>query len=156
VVDLTAVDYDALVAGKLAPLALLPDRVHPPDLYDRVAEQVARAGPDDRAHMVELAGVVLHRDRRALDTLIAALKGRGMDSLLRETDFGRQLLHEGREEGREEGRAQERAAMARALVVQRFGDGPSVDEAARALARLGETDLVARVFGADSVTDLLS
>ena len=74
--------------------------------------------------------------------------------LFSDTQFGQALVDRGREEGREEGREQGRLGLLTGLLRGRFGDSPTIPDAAHALAGLPDDEAIASIAAASSLTDL--
>jgi len=71
-----------------------------------------------------------------------------------DTEFGQELVEQGREQGRVQGREQGRAQLLRELLVARFGDRPDLPETVSRLATWPDGTAIRAITTAATWNDL--
>jgi len=84
--------------------------------------------------------------------LVEALRRRGMNNILEQTETGREIARKNREEGREEGHVD----LMRAALQAAYGDLADLDELARRLADRDHSGNIARIVAGATLDDLRS
>jgi predicted transposase YdaD len=152
-------DPDALLAGPLAPLALWSPKA-PPDVVERVVDRIAATDDiEERLVQVELSILV---GGPLAEQVVTALKGRGMNDILEQTESGRDIarrsmekgLEKGRVEGREEGRVEGLVNAMSVMLRARFGGIDDLDDLARRLAGGDHDGNIARIIAGAALDDL--
>ncbi len=114
------------------------------------AELIAGTDPDRARTLLEaamtLASIVLPAP--IIDT---ALKEANMPVVIRDTPLGREIYQEGRQEGERETVLR----ITRTMLVQRFGENPRIDTAAKRLAGLPDEERLTSIATATVLDDLL-
>ncbi|WP_030440969.1 hypothetical protein [Actinoplanes subtropicus] len=152
-------DLDAgmLLAGPLAPLALW-SRKAPPDLPERVADRIAATGAlEEQLVQIEL-GMLVGGSLAA--QVVEALRRRGMNDVLEQTESGREIARRNREQGLEKGleKGLEQGHIdgMRALLRAKFGDFADLDDLARRLAARDHDGNIARIVAGATLAELHS
>jgi hypothetical protein len=90
--------------------------------------------------------------------LVEALRRRGMNNILEQTETGREIARknreEGREAGREEGREEGHVDLMRAALQAAYGDITDLDELARRLADRDHSGSISRIIAGAPLDDL--
>lgn len=124
-------DPSVLLAGPLAPLALWSLKP-PPDLVDRVADRIAvTEAIEDRLVQIELGMLV---GGSLATQVLEALRRRGMDNVLEQTELGRDIARRGEERGEERGEKRAQIEGMRVLLRAKFGEFADLGDLARRLA----------------------
>ncbi|MEV6843133.1 hypothetical protein [Actinoplanes sp. NPDC051411] len=140
-------DPGALLDSPLAPLALWSQKP-PHDLVERVADRIATSGPlEEQLVQIEL-GMLVGGPLAA--QVLEALRRRGMNDVLEQTESGREIARRNREQGLEQGRVDGMRAVLRA----RFGDLSDLDDLARRLADADHDGNIARIVGGATLAEL--
>ncbi|MCY1136887.1 hypothetical protein OWR29_02680 [Actinoplanes sp. Pm04-4] len=140
-------DPGALLAGPLAPLALWA-RKPPPDLEERVADRIAATSAlEEQTVQIELAMLV---GGTMSVQVVEALRRRGMDNVLAQTELGREIARRSREQGLE----QERVDGMRALLRARYGEFDDLDDLAHDLATSDRDGSIARIVAGATLDEL--
>lgn len=140
-------DPGMLLAGPLAPLALWSQRP-PHDLVERVADRIAATGAlEEQLVQIEL-GMLVGGSLAA--QVLDALRRRGMNDVLEQTESGREIARRNREQGLEQGRVD----GMRALLRARFGDLEDLDDLARRLAERDHDGNIARIVAGATLAEL--
>jgi hypothetical protein len=82
--------------------------------------------------------------------LVEALRRRGMNNILEQTETGREIARKNREEGREEGHVD----LMRAALQAAYGDITDLDDLARRLADRDHSGNIARIVAGATLDDL--
>jgi hypothetical protein len=152
-------DPDTLLASPNPALALFT-RKPPHDLVERVTDRiVATEKHHDKLLQTELG--MLARGSVATQ-LVEALRRRGMNNILEQTETGREIARknreqgreEGREEGREQGREEGHVDLMRAALQAAYGDITDLDELARRLADRDHSGSISRIIAGAPLDDL--
>ena len=144
---------DVLLAGPLASLALWSQKP-PPDLTERVADRIAATGAlEQQLVQIEL-GMLVGGPLAA--QVLEALRRRGMNDVLEQTESGREIARRNREQGLEQGLEQGHVDGMRALLRARFGDFADLDDLARRLADRDHDGNIARVVAGATLAELRS
>ncbi|NMO51938.1 hypothetical protein HH310_12120 [Actinoplanes sp. TBRC 11911] len=154
-----------LLASPLAPLALWSQKP-PGDLVERVVDRIAATSAfEERLVQVELGMLV---GGSLAVQVLEALRRRGMNDVLEQTESGREIarrnreqgheqgLEQGREQGREQGLEQGHADGMRALLRARFGELTDLDDLARRLAERDHDGNIARIVAGATLAELRS
>jgi hypothetical protein len=136
-------DPDALLAGPLAPLALWSANP-PPDLVDRVADRIA-ATVDVEEKLVQIELGILVGDPLA-EEVVKALKRRGMNNILEQTEVGRDIARRNREQGHVD--------SMRAILRAKFGAIDDLEELARRLAQGDHEASIGRIMAGATLEEL--
>ena len=97
------------------------------------------------------SGVASARPAGSVATqLVEALRRRGMNNILEQTETGREIARKNREEGREEGHID----LMRAALQAAYGDISDLDELARCLADRDHSGNIARIVAGTTLDDL--
>jgi len=150
-------DPGMLLAGPLAPLALWSQKP-PPDLADRVADRIAATGAlEEQLVQVELGMLV---GGSLATQVLEALRRRGMNDVLEQSESGREIarrnLERGLEQGLEQGLERGHVDGMRALLRARFGDFADLDDLARRLADRDHDGNIARIVAGATLAELRS
>jgi hypothetical protein len=150
-------DPGLLLAGPLAPLALWSQKP-PPDLAERVAARIAATGAlEEQLVQIEL-GMLVGGSLAA--QVLDALRRRGMNDVLEQTESGREIARrnreQGLEQGREQGLEQGRVDGMRVLLRARYGDFADLDDLARRLADRDHDGNIARIVAGATLAELRS
>jgi predicted transposase YdaD len=142
-------DCGMLLAGPLAPLALWSQKP-PHDLAERVADRIAATSAlEEQLVQIELGMLV--GGSLALQVL-EALRRRGMNDVLEQTESGREIARRNREQGLEQGHVD----GMRALLQARFGEFADLDDLARRLAERDHDGNITRIVAGASLAELRS
>jgi predicted transposase YdaD len=142
-----------LLAGPLAPLALWSQKP-PHDLAERVADRIAATDAfEEQLVQVELGMLV--GGALALQVL-EALRRRGMNDVLEQSESGREIARRNREQGLEQGLEQGHVDGMRALLKARYGEFADLDDLARRLAERDHDGNIARIVAGATLTELRS
>jgi hypothetical protein len=142
-------DPGILLAGPLAPLALWSQKP-PHDLADRVAERIAATGAlEEQLVQIEL-GMLVGGSLAA--QVLEALRRRGMNDVLEQTESGREIARRNREQGLEQGHVD----GMRALLRARFGELDDLDDLARRLAGRDHAENIGRIVAGATLAELRS
>lgn len=148
-------DPGMLLAGPLAPLALWSQRP-PHDLVERVADRIAATGALEKQLVQIELGMLVGGSLAA--QVLDALRRRGMNDVLEQTESGREIARrnreQGLEQGREQGLEQGRVDGMRALLRARFGDLDDLDDLARRLAERDHDGNIARIVAGATLAEL--
>jgi len=146
-------DPGMLLGGPLAPLALWSQKP-PHDLVERVADRIAATGAlEEQLVQIEL-GMLVGGSLAA--QVLEALRRRGMNDVLEQTESGREIARRNREQGLEQGLEQGHVDGMRALLRARFGDFADLDDLARRLADRDHDGNIARIVAGASLAQLRS
>jgi predicted transposase YdaD len=154
-------DPGTLLDSPLAPLALWSQKP-PHDLVERVADRIATTGPlEEQLVQIEL-GMLVGGSLAA--QVLEALRRRGMNDVLEQTESGREIarrnreqgLEQGREQGLEQGREQGHVDGMRAVLRARFGDLSDLDDLAQRLADTDHDGNIARIVAGATLAELRS
>jgi hypothetical protein len=138
-------DPGTLLAGPLAPLALWSQKP-PPDLAERVADRIAATGAiEEQLVQIEL-GMLVGGSLAA--QVLEALRRRGMNDVLAQSESGREIARRSLEQGRVDGM--------RALLRAKYGDLPDLDDLARRLANGDHDGNIARIVTGATLAELRS
>ncbi|MFF5076163.1 hypothetical protein ACFY36_03870 [Actinoplanes sp. NPDC000266] len=145
-VDVTGdLDPGMLLTSALAPLALA-SRNAPPDVAERVADRIAAtSSPEEKLVLVELG--MLGESSLAL-LFLEALRRRGMNDVLEQSESGREIARRNLEQGEVNGM--------RALLRAKYGDFADLEALARRLAVGDHDGNIARIVAGASLDDLRS
>jgi len=142
-------DPGRLLAGPLAPLALWSQKP-PHDLAERVADRIAATGAlEEQLVQIELGMLV---GGSLAVQVLEALRRRGMNDVLEQTESGREIARRNRERGLEQGHVD----GMRALLRARFGDFADLDDLARRLADGDHDGNIARIVAGATLAELRS
>ena len=142
-------DPGRLLAGPLAPLALWSQKP-PPDLAERVADRIAATGAlEEQLVQIEL-GMLVGGSLAA--QVLEALRRRGMNDVLEQSESGREIARRNREQGLEQGHVD----GMRALLRARFGDFADLDDLARQLADRDHDGNIGRIVAGATLAELRS
>lgn len=142
-------DPGILLGSPLAPLALWSQKP-PHDLVERVADRIAATGAlEQQLVQVEL-GMLVGGSLAA--QVLEALRRRGMNDVLEQTESGREIARKNLEQGLEQGRVD----GMRALLRARYGDLPDLDGLARRLAARDHDGNIARIVAGATLAELRS
>jgi predicted transposase YdaD len=142
-------DPGVLLGSPLAPLALWSQKP-PHDLVERVADQIAAtAALEEQLVQIEL-GMLVGGSLAA--QVLEALRRRGMNDVLEQTESGREIARRNRQQGLERGRVD----GMRALLKARFGDFADLEELARQLADSDHDGNIARIVAGATLAELRS
>ncbi|XVV15662.1 hypothetical protein ACQP2X_15355 [Actinoplanes sp. CA-131856] len=146
-------DPETLLATPLAPLALWsPDA--PDDVVEQVADRIAATGElEEKLVLVEL-GMLVGGSLAA--QVLEALRRRGMNDVLEQSESGREIARRNRERGLEQGLEQGHADAMRALLRATYGDFADLDDLARRLADLDYEGNIARIVAGATLAELRS
>ena len=140
-------DPDTLLASTTPALALFT-RTPPHDLVERVTDRIAATEKhEDKLLQTELGMLV---GGSLATQLVEALRRRGMNNILEQTETGREIARKNREEGREEGHVD----LMRAALQAAYGDITDLDELARRLADRDHSGNIARIVAGATMDDL--
>ena len=150
-------DPGTLLDCPLAPLALWSQKP-PPGLAERVADQIAATGAvEEQLVQIEL-GMLVGGSLAA--QVLEALRRRGMNDVLEQTESGREIarrnMEQGLERGLEQGLEQGRVDGMRALLRARFGDLDDLDDLARRLADRDHDGNIGRIVAGATLAELRS
>jgi len=141
------VDPDTLLASATPALALFT-RKPAPDLVERVTDRIAITDKhEDKLLQTELGMLV---GGSLATQLVEALRRRGMNNILEQTETGREIARKNREEGREQGHVD----LMRAALQAAYGDITDLDELARCLADRDHGANIARIIAGATLDDL--
>ena len=142
-------DPGMLLASPLAPLALWSQKP-PSDLAERVADRIAATGAlEEQLVQIEL-GMLVGGSLAA--QVLEALRRRGMNDVLEQTESGREIARRNREQGLEQGHVD----GMRALLRARYGDLADLDDLARRLADRDHEGNIARIVAGATLAELRS
>jgi hypothetical protein len=140
-------DPEMLLASATPALALFT-RKPPDDLVERVTDRIAATEKHaDKLLQTELGMLV---GGSLATQLVEALRRRGMNNILEQTETGREIARKSREEGREEGHVD----LMRAALQAAFGDITDLDELAHRLADRDRSGNIARIIAGATLDDL--
>ncbi|WP_133872063.1 hypothetical protein [Paractinoplanes brasiliensis] len=140
-----------LLAGPLAPLALWSQKP-PVDVVERVVDRIAAIPTlEEQLVLVEL-GMLAGGSLAA--QVLEALRRRGMNNVLEQSEVGREILAKGREQGRQEGRQKERVDIMRSLLRAKYGEFDDLDELAWRLAGRDSDSVIARIVAGATLEEL--
>ena len=146
-------DPGVLLASPLAPLALWSQKP-PHDLAERVADRIAATGAlEEQLVQIEL-GMLVGGSLAA--QVLEALRRRGMNDVLEQTESGREIARRNREQGLEQGLEQGHVDGMRALLRARYGDLDDLDDLARRLADRDHDGNIARIVAGATLAELRS
>ena len=118
----------------------------PHDLVDRVADRIAATDVvEEQLVQIEL-GMLVGGSLAA--QVLDALRGRGMNDVLEQTESGREIARRNREQGHVDGM--------RALLRARYGDLADLDDLARRLAGSDHDGNIARIVAGATLVELRS
>ena len=138
-------DPGILLASPLAPLALWSQKP-PHDLAERVADRIAATGAlEEQLVQIEL-GMLVGGSLAA--QVLEALRRRGMNDVLEQSESGREIARRNREQGHVDGM--------RALLRARFGDFADLDDLARRLADRDHDGNIGRIVAGATLAELRS
>jgi hypothetical protein len=138
-------DPGILLASPLAPLALWSQKP-PHDLVERVADRIAATGAlEEQLVQIEL-GMLVGGSLAA--QVLEALRRRGMNDVLAQTESGREIARLNREQGHVDGM--------RALLRAKYGDLADLDDLARQLADRDHDGNIARIVAGATLVELRS
>jgi hypothetical protein len=142
-------DPGSLLAGPLAPLALWTQKP-PHDLAERVADRIAATSAlEEQLVQIEL-GMLVGGSLAA--QVLDALRRRGMNDVLEQTESGREIARRNLERGLGQGRVDGMRVLLRAT----FGDFADLDDLARRLADGDHDGNIARIVAGVSLAELRS
>jgi len=142
-------DPGILLASPLAPLALWSQKP-PHDLAERVADRIAATGAlEEQLVQIEL-GMLVGGSLAA--QVLEALRRRGMNDVLEQSESGREIARRNREQGLEQGHVD----GMRALLRARFGDFADLDDLARRLADRDHDGNIGRIVAGATLAELRS
>ena len=121
------------------PSGVASARPAPPRDFDGIFKALLDAHPRDALQL--LCGAT---------QLVEALRRRGMNNILEQTETGREIARKNREEGREEGHVD----LMRAALQAAYGDITDLDELARRLADRDHSGNIARIVAGATLDDL--
>jgi hypothetical protein len=142
-------DPTRLLASPLAPLALWSQKP-PHDVAERVADRIATTGAVEE-QLVQIELGMLVGGSLALQVL-EALRRRGMNDVLEQSESGREIARRNREKGLEQGHVDGMRAVLRA----RYGEFADLDELARRLADSNHDGNIARIVAGATLAELRS
>jgi hypothetical protein len=146
-------DPGTLLASPLAPLALWSQKP-PPDLAERVADRIAATDAlEEQLVQIEL-GMLVGGSLAA--QVLEALRRRGMNDVLEQTESGREIARRNREQGLEQGLEQGHVDGMRALLRARFGDFDDLDDLAGRLADRDHEGNIGRIAAGATLAELRS
>jgi hypothetical protein len=138
-------DPGALLAGPLAPLALWSQKP-PPDVAERVVDRIAATGPiEEQLVQIELGILV---GGPLAKQFLEALRGRGMNDVLEQSESGREIARRNLEQGAVNGM--------RALLRAKYGDLDDLEDLARQLVDRDHEGNIARIVAGATVEELRS
>lgn len=138
-------DPGVLLAGPLAPLALW-SRKPPADVAERVVDRIAGTGVlEEQLVQVEL-GMLVGGSLAA--QVLDALRRRGMNDVLEQSESGREIARRNREQGRID--------SMRALLRATYGDLADLDDLARQLTHRDHDGNIARIVAGATLAELRS
>jgi hypothetical protein len=158
-------DPTRLLASPLAPLALWSQKP-PHDVAERVADRIATTGAVEE-QLVQIELGMLVGGSLALQVL-EALRRRGMNDVLEQSESGREIarrnrergleqgLEQGREQGLEQGLEQGHVDGMRAVLKARYGEFADLDDLARRLAERDHDGNIARIVAGATLAELRS
>jgi hypothetical protein len=88
--------------------------------------------------------------------VLEALRRRGMNDVLEQTESGREIARRNREQGLEQGLEQGRIDGMRALLRASYGDVADLDDLARRLAGRDHDGNIARIVAGAALAELRS
>jgi hypothetical protein len=88
--------------------------------------------------------------------VLEALRRRGMNDVLEQTESGREIARRNREQGLEQGLEQGHVDGMRALLRARFGDFADLDDLARRLADRDHDGNIGRIVAGATLAELRS
>ncbi|MCY1138327.1 hypothetical protein OWR29_09985 [Actinoplanes sp. Pm04-4] len=134
-------DPGALLAGPLAPLALWSYEP-PPDVAERVVDRIAVTGPlEEQLVQIELGMLV---GGPLAEQFLEALRGRGMNDVLEQSESGREIFGKGQVDGM------------RRLLRAKYGDLHDLDDLAQRLTASDYDKNIARIVADVTVEELRS
>ena len=137
------IDPDTLLASTAPALALFT-RKPPHDLVERVTDRIAATEKHaDKLLQTELGMLV---GGSLATQLVEALRRRGMNNILEQTETGREIARKNREEGHVD--------LMRAALRAAYGDITDLDELARRLADRDHSGNIARIVAGATLADL--
>lgn len=146
-------DPRTLLAGPLAPLALWSQKP-PPDLVERVADRIALTGVVEE-QLVQIELSMLVGGSLAMQ-VVEALRGKGMNDVLKRTETGREIARESLEQGLTQGLALGLVNGMRSQLRARYGELDDLDDLARRLAETDYDGNTARIMAGVSLAELRS
>ncbi|MEU8819540.1 hypothetical protein [Actinoplanes sp. NPDC048796] len=155
------VDPGLLLASPLAPLALWSQQP-PDDVVEQVVDRIAAtAALEEKLVLIELGMLV---GGSLAVAVLEALRRKGMNDVLEQTESGREIarrnlehgLEKGREQGREQGVEQGHVDGMRALLRARYGDIADLDDLAQRLAGRDHEGNIARIVAGATLAELRS
>ena len=146
-------DVDTVLASPNPALAMFT-RTPPPDLVDRVTDRIAATDKHhDKLLQTELGMLV---GGTLATQLVQALRRRGMNNILENTETGREIARKNREEGREEGRDEGHVDLMQAALRAAYGDIDDLDKLAHHLADHNHIANITRIVAGATLDDLRS
>nr|WP_221375278.1 hypothetical protein [Actinoplanes polyasparticus] len=144
-------DPGMLLASPLAPLALWS--LNPPhDLAERVADRIAATSAlEEQLVQIELGMLV---GGSLAVQVLEALRRRGMNEVLEQTESGREIARRNREQGLEQGLERGHIDGMRALLRARYGELADLDDLARRLAASDHDGNIARIVAGATLAEL--
>jgi hypothetical protein len=140
-------DPDTLLASTTPALALFTRKPRH-DLVERVTDRIAATEKhEDKLLQTELGLLV---GGSLATQLVEALRRRGMNNILEQTETGREIARKNREQGREQGHVD----LMRAALQAAYGDITDLDELARRLADRDHSGNIARIIAGATLDDL--
>jgi len=142
-------DPGMLLASPLAPLALWS--LNPPhDLAERVADRIAATSAlEEQLVQIELGMLV---GGSLAVQVLEALRRRGMNEVLEQTESGREIARRNLEQGLEQGHID----GMRALLRAKYGELADLDDLARRLVASDHDGNIARIVAGATRTELRS
>ncbi|MDY7087349.1 MAG: hypothetical protein SYR96_19805, partial [Actinomycetota bacterium] len=128
------------------------------DVVERVVDRIAAIPTlEEQLVLVEL-GMLAGGSLAA--QVLEALRRRGMNNVLEQSEIGREILakgrEQGREQGREEGREEGRVDSMRSLLRARYGDFEDLDALARRLSEGDHDGALVRILAGATLAELRS
>ncbi|WP_344302451.1 hypothetical protein, partial [Paractinoplanes deccanensis] len=144
-------DPATLLASPLAPLALWSPKP-PPDAAERVADRIAAtSSPEEQLVLVELGMLV---GGPLAVQVLEAMRRRGMNDVLEQTESGREIARKNREQGRELGFEEGYVYAMRDLLQATYGDIDDLDALAQRLAHSDNRGNIARIVAGATLAEL--
>ena len=142
-------DPGVLLASPLAPLALWSQKP-PHDLVDQVADRIAATTAiEEQLVQIELGMLV---GGSLAGQVLEALRRRGMNDVLEQSESGREIARRNLERGLEQGHVDSMRVILRA----RFGDLADLDDLARRLTERDHDGNIARIVAGATLAELRS
>jgi len=146
-------DPGVLLASPLAPLALWSQKP-PHDLVDQVADRIAATTAiEEQLVQIELGMLV---GGSLAGQVLEALRRRGMNDVLEQSESGREIARRNLERGLEQGLEQGHVDSMRVILRARFGDLADLDDLARRLTERDHDGNIARIVAGATLAELRS